>query len=122
VRRPVRHHDTGRRSVLFAWPVLPDETRHTLVCKALEPLWRGRVETASRVRGRIEAVLNWARMRGYRTGENPARWKGHLSNLLPARSKVAATKHHAALPYDQVPAFITELRQHGGATARALES
>jgi integrase len=92
-----------------------------LVCKALEPLWRGRVETASRVRGRIEAVLNWARVRGYRAGENPARWKGHLSNLLPARSKVAATKHHAALPYDQVPAFITELRQHGGATARALE-
>jgi integrase len=92
-----------------------------LVCKALESLWRGRVETASRVRGRIEGVLNWARVRGYRDGENPARWKGHLSNLLPARSKVAATKHHAALPYDQVPAFITELRQHGGATARALE-
>jgi integrase len=124
--RSVRHsHDWVQSLKAHVTPMFGsvpvDMIDTALVCKALEPLWRGRVETASRVRGRIEAVLNWARVRGYRTGENPARWNGHLSNLLPARSKVAATKHHAALPYDQVPAFITELQQHGGATARALE-
>jgi integrase len=132
----VASHQAGWRSVVHRHEWVRSLTAHVspifgstpvdmidtaLVCKALEPLWRGRVETASRVRGRIEAVLNWARVRGYRDGENPARWKGHLSNLLPARSKVAATKHHAALHYDQVPAFIVELRQHEGATARALE-
>jgi integrase len=73
------------------------------------------------VRGRIEAVLDWAKARGFRAGENPARWRGHLSNLLPSRSKVRAVKHHAALPYTEIGAFMAELRGREGAAANALE-
>jgi hypothetical protein len=69
-----------------------------LVLKVLEPLWTRKPETASRVRGRMEAVLDWAKVRGYRTGENPARWRGHLDHLLPAKAKVRKVEHHAALP------------------------
>ena len=76
-----------------------------LIMKVLEPIWTTKPETAARIRGRIESVLNWAKARGYRTGENPALWKGHLSNLLPAHSKIAKVKHHAALPYDQTEPF-----------------
>ncbi len=92
-----------------------------LVMKVLEPLWTVKPETASRVRGRIESVLDWATARGYRQGENPARWKGHLENLLPARSKVAKVKHHAALPYSEIPDFVAGLREQEGIAARALE-
>ena len=92
-----------------------------LVMKALEPIWTTKPETASRVRGRIESVLNWAKARGYRSGENPALWKGHLDQLLPARSKVGAVKHHAALPYDQTAEFMARLRKQEGSSARALE-
>jgi hypothetical protein len=74
----------------------------SLVMKALEPIWSAIPETAGRVRGRIEAVLDWARSRGLRTGENPAHCKGHLDNLLPARNKLAKVVHHAALPYDEL--------------------
>jgi integrase len=73
------------------------------------------------VRGRIESVLDWAAARGYRQGENPARWRGHLDNLLPRRSKIARIKHHAALAYGDLPAFTTELREREGMAARALE-
>ena len=73
------------------------------------------------MRGRIESVLNWAKARGYRTGENPALWKGHLDNLLPARSKIAKVKHHAALPYDQISQFIDALRRQDGVASAALE-
>ncbi|HMJ40790.1 MAG TPA: integrase arm-type DNA-binding domain-containing protein [Pseudolabrys sp.] len=93
----------------------------TLVMKALEPIWTVIPETAGRVRGRIESVLDWAKSRGLRTGENPARWKGHLDNLLPARSKVAKVVHHPALPYDELPAFMAVLRAQGSISARALE-
>ena len=89
--------------------------------KVLEPIWATKPETASRVRQRIEAVLNWAKARGYRSGDNPARWRGHLDHLLPAQRKVAAVKHHSALPYPEVAAFITDLRERPGTTARALE-
>jgi integrase len=92
-----------------------------LVMKALEPIWTKKAETASRVRGRIESVLDWATTRGYRTGENPARWKGHLENLLPKKAKVRQVEHHAALPYAELPAFIAELRRQEGIGARALE-
>jgi integrase len=92
-----------------------------LVMKVLEPIWTTKPETASRIRGRIESVLNWARARGYRGGENPARWKGHLDNLLPARSKIAKVKHHAALPYYQISEFMTDLRAQDGIAALALE-
>jgi len=92
-----------------------------LVMKVLEPIWTTKPETATRIRGRIESVLNWAKARGYRTGENPALWKGHLDNLLPARSKIAKVKHHAALPYDQISQFIDALRGQDGIAPLALE-
>jgi integrase len=92
-----------------------------LVMKALEPIWTEKPETASRVRGRIESVLDWATARGYRQGENPARWRGHLENLLPKKTKVRRVEHHAALPYPEIAAFIAELRQQDGVAARALE-
>jgi integrase len=93
-----------------------------LVMKVIEPLWRTRPETASRLRGRIESVLDWASTRGYRAaGENPARWKGHLSNLLPARSKVRKVKHHRAMPYAALPSFLAALRERQGVASRALE-
>jgi hypothetical protein len=92
-----------------------------LIMKVLEPIWTTKPETAARIRGRIESVLNWAKARGYRTGENPALWKGHLSNLLPAHSKIAKVKHHAALPYDQTSHFMDALRRQDGVAPLALE-
>jgi integrase len=91
-----------------------------LVMKAIEPIWTVKPETAGRVRGRIESILDWATTRGYRTGENPARWRGHLENLLPARSKVRRVEHYAALPYAAIGAFMAQLRQSDGPSARAL--
>src|SRR5262249_33589568 len=82
-----------------------------LMHKVLELIWRTKPETASRVRGRIESVLDWAKVRGYRAGENPARWRGHLDKLLPARSKVRRVEHHAALPYAELPGFLASLRK-----------
>ena len=93
----------------------------TLVMKAVEPIWKTKTETASRVRQRIESVLDWATARGYRKGENPARWRGHLDNLLPARAKVQKVKHHPALPYTEIPAFMIALRASDGDSARALQ-
>src|SRR5262249_49509667 len=78
-------------------------------------------ETASRVRGRIEAILSWAIVRGYRDGANPARWKGHLDQLLPVRTNVRAVQHHAALAYEEVGAFMVDLRAREAVAARALE-
>jgi integrase len=92
-----------------------------LVMKALEPVWTVKPETAGRVRGRIESVLDWAKSRGFRAGENPARWKGHLDNLLPARSKVAKVVHHPALPYDELPEFMAVIQSQGSMSAWALE-
>src|SRR5271170_310803 len=89
--------------------------------RALEPIWNTKPETASRVRGRIESVLNWATARGFRTGENPARWRGHLDHLLPARSKVQKVKHHPARSYADIGAFMVALRQQETIPARALE-
>jgi integrase len=109
----------------YAYPVIGDlpvqsvEVGH--VMKILEPIWATKTETASRVRGRIEAVLDWAAARGHRRGENPARWRGHLSELLPARSKVQKIKHHAALPYAEIGALVDMVRQQSGVAASALE-
>jgi integrase len=83
--------------------------------------WAARPETAGRVRGRIEAILDWATARGFRGGENPARWKGHLKQLLPARQKIQVVKHHPALPFTDLPAFMGALRAVPGAAYRALE-
>ena len=92
-----------------------------LILKVLQPIWYAKTTTAARVRGRIESVLDWAKARGYRDGENPARWKGHLDKLLPATAKVRPVKHHAALPYADVPSFMAKLRKMEGTPARALE-
>jgi integrase len=93
----------------------------TLVLKVLEPIWTTKTVTAERTRSRIERILDWARVRGYRSGENPARWKGHIDQLLPKPSKVRVVKRHAALPYRELSAFMVALRQQTGTAARALE-
>ena len=92
-----------------------------LVLKVIEPIWTIKPETAGRVRGRLESILDWARVRGYREGENPARWRGHLDKALPARSKVRKVEHHAALAYAELPKFLEKLREQEGTAARALE-
>jgi integrase len=93
----------------------------TIVMKCLEAIWSTKTETASRLRGRIESVLDWATVRGYRQGENPARWKGHLDKLLPAATKVSKVKHHPALPYSELGDFMQDLRTHEGGGPKALE-
>ena len=105
--------------VFGALPVQAVDT--ALVCKVLEPMWNEKPETASRLRARIERVLDWATVRGYRDGDNPARWRGHMDKLLPALKKKSRVKHHAALPFDQVGAFVADVRQQEGFAARALE-
>ena len=85
------------------------------------PFWNAKAETASRVRNRIENILDWAKTSGLREGDNPARWTGHLEYKLPARSKVQKVKHHAALPYAEIGAFMSDLRKREGMSARALE-
>ena len=93
----------------------------TDVLAVLEPIWRSKTETASRLRGRIESILDWAAARGYRTGSNPARWKGLLDKILPAPGKIAKVDHHRALPYSELPAFMLKLAEQQGMGARALE-
>ena len=91
------------------------------VLAVLEPIWKEKTETASRLRGRIESVLDWAAARGHRADSNPARWKGLLDKLLPAPGKIAKTEHHRALPYAQLPSFMVQLASQEGIAARALE-
>ncbi len=92
-----------------------------LVVQVLDPIWNTRPETASRVRGRIEAVLDAATVRSFRQGPNPAQWKGNLAHILPARRKVRKVEHHAALPFDDMPEFLAALRGREGMSSRALE-
>ncbi len=92
-----------------------------LVVQCLEPIWITKNETASRLRGRLEKVLAWATVLKYRTGNNPARWRGHIDMLLPKPSKVRTVKHHAALPYADINKFITALRLQDGLAAKCLE-
>jgi integrase len=89
--------------------------------KLIEPIWASKTETASRIRSRIEQVIDAAKAKGEFKGENPARWKGHLDNLLPATSKVRKVRNHPALPYRQLPNFMSKLRERHGAAAAALE-
>lgn len=109
----------------YAYPVIGAVSAQAvdtvLLLKVLEPIWATKPETATRVRGRIEAILDWAKSRGLRQGENPARWRGHLQYQLPARAKVQHVKHHAALPYAELSAFLVRLREQEGIGARALE-
>lgn len=102
--------------VIGKMPVAMIDT--TLVLKVIEPIWNNKNVTANRVRSRIESVLGWATARGYRVGDNPARWKGHLREVLPAHGKV---EHHKALPYKDIAAFMAALAIHQGIAARALE-
>ncbi len=92
-----------------------------LVVRVLDPIWQTKTETAARVRGRIEAVLDWCTVRGYRSGDNPARWRGHLDKVLPAPTKISKTENHAALPYVQIGEFMQKLRAEQGSAARAVE-
>ena len=100
-------------------PVAQVATEHVLA--ALQPIWNTKPETAARVRGRIESILDYAKARQWREGENPAVWRGHLAKLLPSRSKVAPVQHHAALPWAEIGAFMAALRKQSGFSARALE-
>jgi integrase len=109
----------------YAYPVLGDlavddiTTQH--VIKVLEPIWTEIPETASRIRGRIEQVLAWAAVRGFRGGDNPARWRGHLQEAFPSKGKMRPVKHRAALPYHDVPTLMAALRQEDRPSAHALQ-
>ena len=124
--RNAKHTAQWRNTLeTYAYPVLAplpvQGVDVALVLKVLEPIWAAKTETANRVRGRIESVLDWASARGYRLGENPARWRGHLENLLPRRSRVQKVEHHRALPYGEIGAFMASLRRQQGAAAGVLE-
>ncbi len=105
--------------VVGALPVAEVDT--ALVVKVLSPIWQGKTETATRLRGRIEKILDFATVSGHRQGENPARWRGHLDKLLANPNKVARVKHHPALPWQEMGALMAELRAREGIAARALE-
>jgi integrase len=102
------------------WDIPVDEVDTERVLRILRPIWNSKAETASRLRGRIERVLASAKVRGLRAGENPASWRGHLEDVLPARKKLTRG-HHAALPYSDIPEFIAALRVRQAVAARALE-
>jgi integrase len=120
-------HRKQWRTTLGAYvvPVIGDMSVASIdtsnVIKVLEAIWTGRPETASRVRGRIESILDWAKARGYRAGENPARWRGHLDHLLPHHRKLARVKHHAAMSPADLPRFMLDLRELETIASRALE-
>jgi integrase len=124
-KNPIHRKQWSSTLEAYVYPVFGDlpvsEIDTVLVLKAVEPIWSTKSETASRVRGRIESILNWARARNYREGDNPARWRGHLDKLLPDKASVAPVKHHAALPYGELHTLMSELRKRHSVSARALE-
>jgi len=109
----------------YAFPTIGDKAVSEVgtddVLEILSPIWSTKTETAKRVQGRVENVLDWAKARGHRAGENPARWRGHLDKLLPRPTKVKRVRHHAAMDYREVPAFVAELQERAGISIRALE-
>ena len=124
--RSAKHAIAWRNSlVAYAAPTigsLPVQDVDTaLIMKVLEPIWTTKPVTAGRVRQRMESVLDWAKARGYRNGENCARWRGHLDHLLPAQKRLTRVKHYPALPYADVPRFLIELRTRSSLAARVLE-
>lgn len=123
--RNAKHRQQWRNTLAtYVYPVIGDlpvadiSTAHVL--QIVEPLWQAKPETASRVRGRIETLLDAAKARGYREGENPARWRGHIAQILPARAKLSRG-HHKAMPYAELPAFMGQLRARDAMAALALE-
>lgn len=123
--RNVKHRQQWANTLAtYVYPVVGElavadvDTPHVL--EILEPIWRTKPETSSRVRGRIETILDAAKARGYRNGENPARWRGHIAQILPARSRLMRG-HHKAIPFEAVPAFVAELRTRKAMAALALE-
>lgn len=121
-----KHGDQWRNTLAaYAFPVIGSLLVHhidqTHILKILEPIWTTKTETASRLRGRLENILDYATVRGHRKGDNPARWRGHLDKLLATPTKVAKVSHHAALPYTEIGSFMADLRQQAGMGARALE-
>ena len=124
--RNAKHRQQWRNTLdTYAKPTMGDTPIAAvdvgIVMKVLEPIWREKPETASRLRGRIEAVIDFATARGWRTGENPARWRGHLDHLLPARSRIAAVEHHPALPWQDMSTFWAKLAEQEGVSALALQ-
>jgi integrase len=124
--RNAKHRQQWQNTLAsYVYPILGDlpvsEIDTGLVLQVLDPLWTKKPETASRVRGRIEAVLDAATVRGFRQGPNPAQWKGNLAHILPAHAKVRKVVHHAALPFDDMPNFLVDLHRRQGMAARALE-
>ena len=123
-RNPKHRQQWGNTLASYVYPVIGDlpvanvETAHVL--KILEPIWKGKAETASRVRGRIETILDSAKARGYRQGENPARWRGHLAQILPARTRLSRG-HHKAIAYKEIPALVRALNEREAVAALALE-
>jgi integrase len=105
--------------IIGALPVADVDT--DLIVKVLSPIWGSKTETATRVRGRIESVLDWATVSRFRQGDNPARWRGHLENLLANPNRIAPVRNHPALPWREVPAFMVLLAQSRGVAARAAE-
>ncbi|QIL78591.1 integrase arm-type DNA-binding domain-containing protein [Diaphorobacter sp. HDW4A] len=105
----------------FIGKVLVSDVGQAQVLAVLRPIWKEKTETASRVRSRMEQVLDWAKVQGLRDGENPARWRGHLDKLLSAPKKIARVTHHRALAIDAMPAFMEALSHRQGCAARALE-
>lgn len=121
-----KHGDQWRNTLAtYAYPligkVLVRDVALSHIMQILDPIWTRKTETASRLRGRIEKVLDYATASGYRTGDNPARWKGHLDTILATPSKVAKVEHHAALIYAEMGSFMDKLRKQEGMGARALE-
>ncbi|MDP6475823.1 MAG: integrase arm-type DNA-binding domain-containing protein, partial [Alphaproteobacteria bacterium] len=120
-------HATQWRNTLAAeaYPVagkLPvSDITTEVVMLILRPIWGLKPETAGRLRGRIERVLDWATVSGFRQGQNPAQWRGHLENLLPAKSRIHVVSHRPAMPYQEIGAFLLRLRERDGTAAQALE-
>jgi integrase len=124
--RNVKHASQWRNTVeTYANPVIGklsiDQVGQVHILEILEPIWYTKTETATRLRGRLERILSWAKVHGYRTGENPARWKDHLGVMLPSPESLGSRRHHPAMPYQEVAAYMKELRETKGVSARCLE-
>ncbi len=125
-RRNAKHRQQWRNTLAtYVYPTLGELPVATvdagLIVQVLDPIWIEKPETASRVRGRIEAVLDAATVRRFRQGPNPAQWRGNLAHVLPARARVRKVAHHAALPFDDMPSSLAALQDRKCMAARALE-